>query len=100
MAVVPSRGTAIQHATRRHGDFEGAVGEELGVPSGLVEDLMVAEAQRGEVGGLGQSVVGPLDHVVDLAEADRTPAVGTGSLGRELRRRALEYFEVGDDDQP
>lgn len=39
------------------GDFEGGVGEELGVPVGVVEEVVVPGAQEHEVRDLGGSAV-------------------------------------------
>ena len=61
---------AGEGAAGRGGDDQGCVGEELGGPSGGVKDLVVTEAERGEVGGVGGAEFGPGDDVVDLAVVD------------------------------
>jgi hypothetical protein len=35
------------------GDFEGGVGEEFGVPAGVVEEVVVSAAEQHQVGELG-----------------------------------------------
>src|SRR5437899_2640764 len=58
------------------GDLEGAVGEELGVPAGLVELLVVPSAQQDEVVEAGWPAVGdPLDVVAVAPGGWRVAAV-------------------------
>ena len=51
------------------GDVEGGVGEELGVPAGLVEEVVVAAAEQDEVREGGGAAVFPEAEVVAFAPA-------------------------------
>jgi hypothetical protein len=54
------------------GDFEGAVGEEFGVPAGPVEEVVVAAAQQHQVGELGRAAGLPGVDVVAFAPGGGT----------------------------
>jgi hypothetical protein len=64
-------GRGASDAVERVGDLKGAIGQELGVPPGLVEQVVVSGAQQNEVRELRRSAEEPGAHVMALAPGRR-----------------------------
>jgi hypothetical protein len=60
------------HAAERVGDLEGGIGQELGVPPRLVEQVVVSGAQQHEVRQLRRSAEQPGADVMTLAPGRRS----------------------------
>ena len=76
MEAERARWVACSYEAVRVGDFEGAVGEELGVPAGFVEAFVVSSAEEHEVVDPGRAASAEPVDVVAVAPGCGAVAAG------------------------